>query len=487
MKHSLKKAAKNLSARSAFFFGLSILMVAYLPGVLKTSFYSDDFVALSDPRAMADALISDARPVWGIWNLFLFEWVSDYSLFILPKTIGFAGIIVLYVYMSQILKRLNLEKFHYLIISLALLLPSFSIWAHWSTSSLHSWGAVLGLHSYYLYRKKNYFVSLLEMATACLIYPPSALFFIAFIFYLDVITRSSLDAMFKNLIQASKLVFFGVLISVAAAAMAIKLFEIPASSRVGLIEINELVPKIFWFYSHPFVLGFYPGTVQSPDIFRLLIFVIPTSLLVLYAFFSSFERHGFDLLKRLGCFFLVCNFTIIPLLFSRDNQIELRLIPGLAWLVFALALFGLFKLIKVKKRFVGDVTRVAFSLFITMLLVFGVNQRFNNFYLFQYENSSHFIRAELAECIKKGTIGEVYVVGKSDSFPTFQNLGTFSSSSDLVSPWVPLNKIRFILMKDYRIISDVKFVESARKDSKCTIEINDYGLILKRSGLPSLM
>jgi hypothetical protein len=487
MNFSAKKVTGYFSRRSYFFMGFSILTFAYLPGVLKTSFYSDDFVALSDPKVMADTLISDARPVWGIWNLFLFEVASDYSLFNLPKVIGFLGIIVLYLYMSQILKELNLEKSNYLIISLALLLPSFSIWAHWSISSLHSWGAVLGIHSFYLFKKKRYFIAVAEMAIACLIYPPSALFFIAFIYYIDVTSRISLDAMFKNLILAVKLVFFGVFTSVVTAAIAIDLFDTPASARVGLVEISDFVPKLVWFYSHPFALGFYPGTVQSPGVLRLLLFALPTFLLVTFAILWSSRSDKFDFLKRLGTFFIVCNFTIVPLLFSKDNQIELRLIPGLAWVIFALALLGLFKLLEFSRVFWSGFVLGALSLVFAILMVFGVHQRFNAFYLFQYEDSSHFIRTELEDCIRKGTIGEVYVIGKNDSFPTFQNLGTFSSSSDLVSPWVPVNKIKFILKKDFDLVSDVKFVENFSESSKCTIDINDYGLSLKMRDLPSLM
>jgi hypothetical protein len=487
MIRSESSALKNSSERFWFYLGLSILVFAYLPGVLTTSFYSDDFVALSDPKLMADTLISDARPVWGFWNLFLFEWVSRYSLFILPKVIGLAGIIVLYIYMAKILKQNNQEKSHYVIVSLAMLLPSFSIWAHWSISSLHSWGAILGLHSYFMYKQRRYPLSIFEMAIACLIYPPSALFFVGFVFYLDVISKSNVREMLNNFIRALKIITLGVLFSIVSAALVIEFSNVPASQRVGLVEIDKIIAKVIWFYTHPFVLGFYPGSVQSPGLLRLMIFVIPTSLLALYAISISATKLRVDFLGRVGIFLLVCNLTIIPLLFTRDNQIELRLIPGLAWIVFTLALYGFSQILLVHRKSLTFFFQGSLFVGLLSLLIFGVHQRFNDFYHFQYVNSSQFITTELKDCIQKNSIAKIAVVPDAKSFPTFQNLGTFSSSSDMMSPWVPVNKIKFLLKKDFGLNSEVSFGVNTDTGSNCTIKISDYGLSLKKRNFSSLM
>ena len=64
--------------------GYLILATAYLPGVLTTNFWSDDFPALIETRSTTLNLISDTRPVWG-GGIFLFFTIAKVTgVYIVP-------------------------------------------------------------------------------------------------------------------------------------------------------------------------------------------------------------------------------------------------------------------------------------------------------------------------------------------------------------------------------------------------------------------
>ena len=93
MKAKIKKLYG--SEKSSLLLGYLLLVSSYLPGVLRISLYSDDFPAIIETPSTALNLVSDTRPIWGLGMFLFFSLAKFTGLYIIPKVVGFVGLILL--------------------------------------------------------------------------------------------------------------------------------------------------------------------------------------------------------------------------------------------------------------------------------------------------------------------------------------------------------------------------------------------------------
>jgi len=460
--------------KSPLLLGYLLLTSSYLPGVLRTSFYSDDFPALIETKSTALNLVSDTRPVWGV-SLFLFFSLAKLTgLYVIPKAVGFVGLILLYRYTCGLFRTSNHAHIHYLIIAIGFLLPSFGIWSHWSTSLFHSWCALLALVAHEKFKLKSRRVSVLMMSISCLIYPPATVFFFGVIFYRAIAMNPTNSELLADFLSALKLLVISGSLSLLFAFSSMKILGLSPTSRVSIISLDEIPNKLIWFFSHPFALGFFPMSVHSPSWYQLLSVGVPISLAILYVSIKGIELSKSRVILRFTLLFLLLVVSIGPLLISKDNQIELRLTPGISWAVFCTGLYGTYRFIETYLNGIYRLISGILSLSLIFFTFFGVTQRFQDFYFHQDKFSTDFIVKSIRACEQSGKISGISIKDNKTVFPVLPYLGTFSMTSDMASDWVPQNKTIFVLQRYFPENSEVPVLMNFDNPEFCVIDLNDF-------------
>ena len=462
------------SEKSSLLLGYLLLIASYLPGVLRTSFYSDDFPALIGTQSTALNLVSDTRPVWGL-GLFLFFSLAKFTgLYMIPKVVGFVGLILLYRYTCGLFRKSKTPPIHYFIIAIGFLLPSFGIWSHWPTSIFHSWCALLALVAHEKFKLKSRKVSVLMMSVSCLIYPPATVFFFGVIFYRTIATKHTNSELLLDFLSALKLLVLAGSLSLLFAFSSIKVLGLTPNSRVSIIGLEEFPNKLIWFVSHPLVLGFFPMSVHSPSWYQLLSVGVPISLAILFVSIKGIELSKSRVIFRFTLLFLLLVLSISPLLISKDNQIELRLTPGISWAVFCTGLYGTYRFIETYLNGIYRLISGILSLSLIFFTFFGVTQRFHDFYFHQDRFSTEFILESIHACEQSGKISGITIRDSKTVFPVLPYLGTFSMTSDMASVWVPQDKTIFVLQRHFPEYSKVPVLMNSDNPEFCTIDLDDF-------------
>ncbi len=142
--------------RHADFICVTILISAYLPGVLQRSLWSDDYTTLVAPDEAKNLHLSDARPIYAYINIASFYFFNNEHSARFLKFIGLVGIIAIYSFLSWELKKRDYSLKNRIIVATALLVPSFQMPAHWAHAWVLSWAAFLGLSASYLWSRNSF-------------------------------------------------------------------------------------------------------------------------------------------------------------------------------------------------------------------------------------------------------------------------------------------------------------------------------------------
>ena len=454
--------------------GYALLVASHLQGVLTTSFYSDDFPALVETKETSLGLVSDTRPIWGGGLFLIFSIMKLTGLYVIPKIIGFLGLLLLYRYTCNLFKENDSQRTHHLIIAIGFLLPSFGIWSHWSIALFHSWGALLALFAFEKFRNKSRIVAVTAMTASCLIYPPSTVFFFGVIFYRGIAFKRTNSELRTELLSSIKLMILAGIVALIIAFSLIKALGLNPTARVSIVNLSELPNKLIWFFSHPFALGFFPMSVHSPSWFQLLFVGLPTSLAILFVIIKGIELSRLQVMFRLFLLFLLLILSISPLLISKDNQIELRLTPGISWAVFCTSLYGMYRLLETYLNNIYRLVSGILSLSLIFFTFFGVTQRFHDFYFHQDRFSTEFIVESIHACEQSGKISGITIRDSKTVFPVLPYLGTFSMTSDMASVWVPQNKTIFVLQRHFPEYTEVPVLMNSDNPEFCTIDLDDF-------------
>jgi hypothetical protein len=462
------------SNKSPLLLGYLLLVSSYLPGVLRTSLYSDDFPAIIETPSTALTLVSDTRPIWGLGMFLFFSLAKFTGLYIIPKVVGFIGLILLYRYTCGLFRNSKHQSIHYFIIAIGFLLPSFGIWSHWSTSLFHSWCALLALVAHEKFKLESRKISVLMMSVSCLIYPPATVFFFGVIFYRTIAMNRTNSELLSDFLSALKLLLLAGSLSLLFAFSTIRVLGLNPTSRVSIIGFEEFPNKIIWFFSHPFALGFFPMSVHSPSWFQLLSVGVPISLAILFVSIKGIKLSRLQVMFRFILLFLLIVLSISPLLISKDNQIELRLTPGISWAILCTSLFGIYRLLEIYLNSFRRLISGILSLSLISFTFFGVTQRFQDFYLHQDKFSTEFIIESIHACEQSGKISGITIRDNKTEFPVLPYLGTFSMTSDMASVWVPQNKTIFVLQRHFPEYSKVPVLMNSDNPKFCTIDLDDF-------------
>jgi hypothetical protein len=459
--------------------GVIVLTFAYIPGVLLTTVWSDEYPAIINPQGLSQELMEALRPVWSILALGTFTLLGTPHLLWLGRLLGFFGIVILYLSMVKFATRVTRTRSTELFIAFALCLPSFQNWAHWANAWPQSWAAVLSLWAFYFFKNQSlllkiYAVSMLAIAVTT--YPPSSVFFfgalVLWVYENDIENRQ----FFIEVKNALKLLVFAATLAYAISLFLLKILGLQKAPRASFLSPGDIVEKISWILTRPLVVGLQFYSINSPTIIFAIITSIPVVAIILFSLSRQAALLQENKLLRILLYVTCLGMTISPLILTTDNQIEHRYISGYAFAVFCLFFLSLqniqtklakILLVKIKFHFIQY---IFFSLF-ALAVIANTNWRYYESFYHPYQVKTSFLNSALANCDSTSQSRGIEIIPPKKGFVALARLGTYSQTTDLASDWVPIPNIQLLLPLSKRNIYDIHYPGDLNSSTNCVIDL----------------
>ena len=474
--------------------GIVILLLTYSRGIFQESFWSDDY-AIMGIRSMARHVLGDARPASaGLFSLSFSLIHSPGNAWVL-RLLAFVAVVWIFLRLANSIQDTSHRAIGIFALAVGLCIPSFQLYIHWTIVWCFSWAALAGLYSFYFWFSRRIFKKLIAVALLALaltIYPPAALFFFASIAVINVLNQSKITIFISQAVRALILFAISLPVSAFAALIAIRIAGISASGRVQLVQVADIPRKVIWILTRPLVVGLRPFTIDSPTP-KIALFTVLPMIAVLTL---GLRRQSMEMEERFLWRALIVVapllLSLLPIVVSSDNQIEFRVLPGYCW---GLAVLGVyFLLIEIEALFakvgINVKQRQTLGLLISgvlsLVVIVSVNLRYEQFFAEPYREKSAFLNEKISNCLKDKNVKDILILPPKYAFPTFQNLGVFSMTTDLASPWVPQPNVA-LLLRQRNITLPVSYNEKRPASLKiaqgeCLIDLEEFReLLLKNS------
>lgn len=471
--------------------GLSLIILAYAPGVFKESFWSDDYPILMETRNMAEHVLGDARPTLATALFASFSLLQSPAFGWILRCLALVALLLMFLFISKRIKNSVHYKIGIFSVAIALCIPSFQMYIHWTNAWFFLWAALAGLYSFHLWNSKRIprkILAVLLLALALMTYPPTALFYFSAITVTNVLNESRASKFMNDVIRGLALLLTSGLVSISIAFASIQIAGISRNGRVKLITLSEIPDKIAWLLSRPFVVGLRPFTIDSPTPKIALV----TSLPILFILFLGIRRQsrlsGESFLYRASVITIPLVLTLIPIMITSDNQIEFRLLSGYCWGVLAIASF--FLMIEIKSlmlflntsRWLERTVILMTSTALAIIAITTVNLHYMQLFGGPYQKKTAFLNAQISSCFNKGLVENVVILPPKEPFPSFQRLGVFSMATDLASSWVPKSNVE-LLLKLRKLDRPVEYLEIRPTSmnilkTECVIDLEEFRELL---------
>ena len=458
------------------------LFAIYLPGVISTGIWSDDYPSLLDPTSVQIHASRDGRPIYGFLLQFMFDLTNTVSNLWLIRFFALIGLLLLNDLVIKVLSNTRIDLRVTLASVGAFSIASFQVNIHWATAFLFCWVAYFALLGYTLMMKdsrNSNFVGVLLLTVSSLSYPVLTFFILPLVFLLSYET----DNEDKRLKKDSILAILGIALS-AFLALLINLISLRVrgltfNDRVSFISISDLPSQIFWFLSRPFILTFRGYSVESPGLIEALGGFILVNLLIITGI--TIKHKTF--LKVLKYYALLISFTLFsmtPLFFPDQQQVDVRYVTVGSWLISYMFLSSVFLILGRISLGGHQISRRVVTVAFVMVFFLSINLRYFSVIQPIYAKTSTFISSELSSCSDQEILSGVYVLARVTEWPSKQNIGLFSQTTDLASGWVPLNAVQIAVGEDPKLRGlNLPISWGNSSSSGCIVDLNNFKVTKK--------
>jgi hypothetical protein len=409
---------------------LICLLIIYLPGVVSTGLWLDDYPTVTSPESHQIHASRDGRPLYGFALQFFFGLVNGAQNLWIIRLLALIGLLLL---ADLVIGLLNPRRDNPRIILStvgAFSIVSFQLSIHWASAFFFPWVACFALLGLIYIMKNSWLeksLGFVLLTLAALSYPILVFFILPLVFLTWF--ESELDI--AQLIKNSMWSFLGISLSAILSIDSPTLFNV----LIGLIAVNSLI-----------LLGLY---IKHRSITQSIF----TYILLL----------GFDLL------------SLVPILLPNQQQIEMRYVTVGAWLISYMLVSSVYLIISTFT--IMDPTFRKYLVATCMFVVFflSINSRYFSIIRPIYIETSSFISKELALCNDSQIQNGVHVLARNSDWPNRRYIGMFSQITDLASPWVPLSAVKIELEKipGYQN-REPRVSWGENKYQSCIVDLNAY-------------
>jgi hypothetical protein len=271
-------------------------------------------------------------------------------------------------------------------------------------------------------------------------------------------------------------IFVSAILALIVNSILLRVRGLEFNDRVSIISLNDLFSQSIWFITHPFVLTFRGYSISSPEPLQAFVGFLIANLVVLVGIFLKLKniRRSLETYTILIVFTL---FSIAPLFFPDQQQIDLRYVTTGMWLITYMLVSSVF-LLFTKSNVKGRKLKASY-IAVSLIVLFSLNINLRYFTVIQpiYNETKMFISNALNNCTDSQILSGIYVVPRTSEWPSKNYIGMFSQVTDLASSWVPLEAIKIEIQKAIDLSgSDIPVVWGEKNNSGCIVDLNEYSV-----------
>ena len=450
--------------------GAIVVLGVYLPLALKRSAWSDDFTIFLEGEY--SGAYRYFRPLMGLAFEISSDLVNTIDGLRAVRVIGVLGVAAFVGVVIWHLHRWGTTLATAFLVGVSVgFLPPFHGFAGWATTFFGGWLLVLAGYSSLagvdgiLDRRPRLIVAgALGQAASLLFYPPLAMFGWGFVAMRSLVCRFRLQRSLREMAAFGLLLGAVGTVTLVVGRLAYFLVDAEFVGRDRLIgSAPQVIDKVVWFITHPVGVVARPFVIASPG--NLEAFGTAGPVLVLIAVGLHMRQQG-SVLERVGSLAvlgLAATLTMLFHLITSDNQVEYRFMAGLTVIVWIYCVFAAREIgstigIYIDNRWgtgVMLIPKIGLAA-LTIVVVASGWMAYKNVDQVFVEPSrvKEFFLVAALEDYDPGSYERIVVIDGDGIWPSRENLGIYSTRSDLSHQWVPESNVRQLLRETGRWRSD---------------------------------
>jgi len=464
---------------------LLAFLVSNLWQVFRDLAFADDFsflyvVNVVKDNSLLEHNFREGRYLSGIFQHAGFYLAKNVDGLVLLRFLSFLGLMLL---MWNIRKRYvaSLDSHASSKILVALfLLPVFTQYIFFATTWMAFW--ILNLVWLATLKtleagKKSSCIALLLITVAGFFSQSFPFWTFAFLGLHLLIEELNIESQIRITLKMLFLVAGGTLLNVITTLVINNLLSLGFSSRIDIVDFDDIPEKLFWFLSRPLILIYRPFLIDSPRALEALIVFAVMFALTLFLFLRSREEQfGMESqrvkLQKFGILQFLILLSLTPLILWNQNQIEFRLVGSGAFLALSIMVVSI---VKISKHSYNSVSRFTSGILVVVLILIPMLNvlRFEEFRKSPFELKEAFIERSLTKCrIAAKEFDIVYKL--PENWPTRNLLGDYSVGTDLQMPWVPPSDIALKGLELSIKVDKIDEFKGAPIDKTCLIDFQKF-------------
>lgn len=482
---------RKFSPKTIFFISSVIVFLSYVKPIFSVWAYSDEYDFFEAVPKLGKHMARDG-------NLVISLLYENFSTPLVNSAVDLwrlriLSILCLFLILNHISTRIlmhNQSRSLQFILPMALTLPAPMTFISWSLLWQVSFAMLIAYIANVFWLKPSSrlkFISVLLLWSSILMSPVAAFSIFGFQAAIFILARIKTVNFLKITINLVTLYGISGIASLATIFVSQKVYGLELNERAGLAAISDLPAKMYWVLSRPITLSMRFFDISSPSQVNALVILFLVSSLLIYGIVIQSNNLNENLLLRVFLFFALILLSITPIVVTWSNQIEFRYILGPSVAFFLATVALTLDILKKHSNFLKYSYPSAIFI-ISILGIATMNDHTNSQFIAPYKSKSNFIQSEILNCQKRNLYFEKIIIQEPENgYPSRNNIGIFSQTTDMASPWVPIPTVRYILKsfdsspKEIVLQAHIDPVEA----NSCTIDLEKYSQQLKVTSMNS--
>jgi hypothetical protein len=482
---------EKISPKSIFFISSTIVFLSYLKPIFTVWAYSDEYDFFEVTPKLGNHMAQDGNLISAfLYSNFSAPLINSAEDLWRLRVLSFLALFLILNHLSNQILTYNKSRSTQFFLPIALTLPAPMTYISWSLIWQGSFAMLIAYLANILWLKSGLgmkLISFVLLSCSILMSPVAAFSIFGFHAIVFVLARvKSLDFL-KIALKILALYGISGIASILTLIVSTSFLGTKLNERVGPPNLSELPEKVYWIISRPIVVSMRFFDISSPTQINAIFTSLVVSSLLICGFLVQSKNLRENIFFRLILFSTLILLSITPIVITWSNQIEYRYILGPSVAIFVVAL-ALAKEVIGGRKFI---LKYAYFPSIVLVSFFGVvtmNNHVNNQFIEPYKSKTAFIQSELSKCKNKiHTLEEVVILQPKSTYPSWNNIGIFSQSTDMASPWVPIPSVKYVL-KTLEMFSNQITLQNSDADTplnSCKVDLEKYSRQLEVSDISS--
>ena len=473
-------ALKETSPKTFFFVSSTIVFLSYIKPIFSVWAYSDEYDFFEVTPKLGSHMARDGNLISSlIYSNFSLPLISSAGDLWRLRVISFLCLFLILNHLSSQILAHSPSRTTQFLLPIALTLPGPMTFISWSLIWQGSFAMLIAYVANVLWMKSKFglkLISVILLWSSILMSPVAAFSIFGFHAAVFILTR------FKtaDFVKVTRRLVFLYLISGIASLLTIMiskvLFGLALNGRVGPPQLSDLPEKVYWVISRPIIVSMRFFDISSPTNINAIVTALLVLSLLVFGFVIQSKNLSESIFSRLILFSALIILSITPIVITWSNQIEFRYILGPSVAFFLVTVGLTLEAISERENFL-KYAHLPFILLILFSGIMSINNHVSGQFISPYKSKIDFIQSELLICQNKNrSLEKVVILQAKTTYPSRNNIGIFSQSTDMASPWVPIPSVKYVLKTVGIFPREITLEESLTNSdlNSCTVDLEKY-------------